>query len=81
MVLCNSNGFLLAYDLYSLEHILTVPIGSTPSRLTFTRDGLRVFLSNDKDTRVTIMHLNGKSVDMTYRAVLEDKMPRDIIRE
>ncbi|GFR78450.1 NACHT and WD repeat domain-containing protein 2-like [Elysia marginata] len=81
MVLCNSNGFLLAYDLYSLEHLLTVPIGSTPSRLLFTRDGLRAFLSNDKDTRVTIMHLNGKSVDMTYRAVLEDKMPRDSIRD
>ncbi|RUS88580.1 hypothetical protein EGW08_003680 [Elysia chlorotica] len=81
MVLCNSNGFLLAYDLYTLEHLLTVPIGSTPSRLRFTRDGLRVFLSNDKDTRVTIMHLNGRAVDMTYRAVLEDKMPKDNIRD
>ncbi|XP_059172229.1 NACHT and WD repeat domain-containing protein 2-like isoform X2 [Physella acuta] len=78
-VFCNSNAHLLAYDVYTLQHLLTVPIGCHPTTLLLTRDGLRAFISNDSDTRLTIMHLNGNQVDMTYRAVLEDRMPGDAI--
>ncbi|CAL1530131.1 unnamed protein product [Lymnaea stagnalis] len=76
-VFCNSNAFLLSYDLYTLQPLITVPIGTQPSNLVFTQDGLRGFLSNDHDTRLTIMHLNGNHIDMIYRAVLEERMPGD----
>ncbi|XP_012941866.1 NACHT and WD repeat domain-containing protein 2 [Aplysia californica] len=80
-VFCNSNSFLVAYDVYSMRHLLTIPLGARPTRIIFTHDGLRAFLSNDKDTRLTIMHLSGDAIDMTYRAVLEEKMPGDRILE
>lgn len=76
-VFCNSNAFLLAYELYTLQPLISVPIGTQPSSLVFTQDGLRGFLSNDHDTRLTIMHLNGNHIDMIYRAVLEERMPGD----
>uniref|UniRef100_A0A2C9JHY2 Uncharacterized protein n=1 Tax=Biomphalaria glabrata TaxID=6526 RepID=A0A2C9JHY2_BIOGL len=80
-VFCNANAFLLSIDLITLQPLLNIPIGSQPNNIVLTQDGLRGYLSNDLDTRLTVMHMNGDHVDMIYRAVLEDKMPGDCIQK
>ncbi|KAH9495509.1 hypothetical protein Btru_013100 [Bulinus truncatus] len=80
-VFCNSNAFLLSIDLISLQPLLKIPIGSLPNNLVLTQDGLRGYLSNDVDAKLTVMHMNGSQIDMIYRAVLDDKMPGDTVHK
>lgn len=79
-VLCNSNEFLLIYDLYRLEHICTVPVTHKPSALAFTADGLRVFLATPADGQLLVLHLNNGNVDLTYKAALGEALQGDVIR-
>ncbi|BFZ00150.1 hypothetical protein BsWGS_03189 [Bradybaena similaris] len=79
-VFCNSNSSLLAFDVYRHTHLLTVPLGGLPAQLLFSQDGLRAFIRNDADAKVTVMHLSGETVDLTYRMSFDDKMPGDSIR-
>ena len=79
-VLCNSNEFLLIYDLYSLQHVSTVPITHKPSDIACTADGLRAFLATPADGQLTVLHLNNGHVDMTYKAALGEVLQGDVIR-
>ncbi|KAK7100985.1 hypothetical protein V1264_023839 [Littorina saxatilis] len=80
-VMCNSNEFLLIYDLYTAQHVCTVPVLHKPSALTFTADGLRAFLATPLNDQMIVLHLNQGQVDMTYRVVLSDVLQGDAIRE
>lgn len=76
-VFCNSNEFLLSYDLYSLEHIYTLAIAHRPISMAFTKDGCRAYLCNDSETKLTIIHLHRGTVEMVYKTVLDEDMPND----
>ncbi|CAG5117743.1 unnamed protein product [Candidula unifasciata] len=78
-VFCNSNNFLLAFDVYRHTHLLTVALASQPTHLVFSQDGLRAFIGSHGDAKITVMHLDGETVDMTYRLAFDDKMPGDVI--
>lgn len=78
-VFCNSNEFLLCYDLYSLEHVCTVSTGYRPSALAFTKDGFRAFLANSHETKLLVMHVHRGVVEMAYKTPLEEDMPDDKI--
>ncbi|KAK3089761.1 hypothetical protein FSP39_006292 [Pinctada imbricata] len=78
-VFCNSNEFLLVYDLYTLEHLSTFSIGYKPSSITFSRDGFRGYLCNNKEPKLMILHLNKGNVEMAYKSILESNMPEDTI--
>ncbi|XP_063411269.1 NACHT and WD repeat domain-containing protein 2-like [Mytilus trossulus] len=76
-VFCNSNEFLLSYDMYSLEHIYTLAIAYRPVSMAFTKDGCRAYLCNESETKLTIIHLHRGSVEMVYKTVLDEDMPND----
>ncbi|KAK3600452.1 hypothetical protein CHS0354_037858 [Potamilus streckersoni] len=78
-VYCNSNEFILTYDMYSLEHICTLSVGYHPTALAFTKDGFRTFLANDKEAKLLVMHIHRGVVEMAYKTVLEQDMPDDKI--
>ena len=78
-VFCNSNEFLLVYDLYTLQHLSTFSIGYKPNHMTFSRDGFRGYLANNKEAKLMILHLNKGNVEMAYKSVLENEMPDDVI--
>lgn len=76
-VFCNSNEFLLSYDLYSLEHIYTLAIAYRPNSMAFTKDGFRAYLCNESETKLTVIHLHRGTVEMVYKSVLDEDMPND----
>jgi WD40 repeat protein len=76
-VFCNSNEFLLSYDVYSLEHIYTLAIAYRPNSMAFTKDGYRAYICNDSETKLTIIHLHRGTVEMVYKTVLDEDMPND----
>lgn len=78
-VFCNSNEFILCYDLYTLEHICTVSTGYRPTSLAFTQDGFRAFLANAHETKLLVMHVHRGVVEMAYKVPLEEDMPDDKI--
>ena len=78
-VFCNSNEFILCYDMYSLEHICTVSAGHRPSALAFTRDGFRAFVVNPNETKLLVMHIHRGAVEMAYKTPLDEDMPDDRI--
>ncbi|OWF48845.1 NACHT and WD repeat domain-containing protein 2-like [Mizuhopecten yessoensis] len=80
-VFCNSNEFLLGYDLYSLEHTCTFSLGSRPNSMTFSKDGFRGYLSSVFETKLLVMHLHRGTVEMAYKTVLEEEMPDDTIMQ
>lgn len=80
-VFCNSNEFVLCYDIFSLEHICTVSAGYKPNALTFTRDGFRAFLANPFETKLLVMHIHRGAVEMAYKTPLTEDMPDDKIMD
>jgi hypothetical protein len=57
-VLCNSNEFMMVYDLYTVEHVCTAPIAHRPSLLTFTHDGQRAYIACASELGLTILKMN-----------------------
>ena len=53
-VLCNSNEFLLVYDLYTLQHLCTVPVTHKLHQVAFTADGSRVFLATPHEDQMKV---------------------------
>lgn len=80
-VFCNSNEFLFAYNLYTLEHLSTFSIGFRPSCIVVSKDGLRAYLTNNTETKLMILHLNHGKVEMAYKSVLDKYMPDDTIMD
>ena len=80
-VFCNSNEFILCYDMYSLEHICTVSVGYVPNAIAFTKDGFRAFLTNSFETKLLVMHVHRGAVEMAYKTVLDEQMPDDKIAD
>ncbi|WAR24293.1 LOW QUALITY PROTEIN: NWD2-like protein [Mya arenaria] len=78
-IFCNSNEFMLCYDMYSLEHICTVPTGHRPSTLAFTSDGFRGYLANPYEAKLLVMHIHKGTVEMAYKSPLEEDFPDDQI--
>ena len=78
-VFCNSNEFILCYDLYSLDHICTVSTGYRPTSIAFTKDGFRAFLANAHEAKLLVMHVHRGVVEMAYKVPLEEDMPDDKI--
>ncbi|XP_053395169.1 NACHT and WD repeat domain-containing protein 2-like [Mercenaria mercenaria] len=78
-VFCNSNEFILCYDIFSLEHICTVSAGYRPSSLAFTRDGFRAFVANPQERKLLVMHIHRGAVEMAYKTPLDEDMPDDKI--
>ena len=76
-VFCNSNEFILCYDMYSLDHICTVSVGHVPNALAFTKDGFRAFLTNSQESKLLVMHVHRGAVEMAYKTLLDEHMPDD----
>ncbi|KAH3695860.1 NACHT and WD repeat domain-containing protein 2-like [Dreissena polymorpha] len=76
---CNSNEFILCYDLYSLEHICTVPAGHKPSCLAFTVDGLRAYVSSPNEAKLLVLHVHRGTVELAYKSPLDDDLGDDKI--
>ena len=76
-VFCNSNEFILCYDMYTLEHICTVSVGYVPNALAFTKDGFRAFLTNSQESKLLVMHVHRGAVEMAYKTLLDEHMPDD----
>ena len=80
-VFCNSNEFILCYDMYSLEHICTVSVGHVPNAIAFTKDGFRAFLTNSFESKLLVMHVHRGAVEMAYKTLLDEHMPDDRIAD
>ncbi|KAL4236339.1 hypothetical protein ACF0H5_004726 [Mactra antiquata] len=78
-IFCNSNEFMLCYDMFSLEHICTVSAGHRPSSLAFTKDGYRAYLANTHEAKLQVMHLHKGTVEMAYKTPLDEIMSDDSI--
>lgn len=73
-VFCSSSDFILSYDLHSLEHLNTLPVDYKPTVITYTTDGQRAFLVNNKEGKLFVLHTNDGKVDMIYKVDLEQKL-------
>lgn len=78
-VFCNSNEFVLCYDMFSLEHICTVSAGQRPSSLVFTKDGFRGYVTNLFEAKLLVMHIHKGVVEMAYKTPLEESLTDDKI--
>ena len=78
-VFCNSNEFMLCYDLYTLEHVCTVSASQRPCTIAFSKDGFRAFLANSREPKLLVMHVHRGAVEMAYRTPLDEEMPDDRI--
>ena len=80
-VFCNSNEFLLGYDLYTLEHTGTFSLGCKPNTMTFSRDGMRGYIASATETKLLVMHIHNGTVEMAYKSVLDEDLPDDTIQK
>lgn len=80
-IFCNSNEFMLCYDMFSLEHICTVSAGHKPSTLAFTKDGYRAYLANPNETKMLVMHLHKGTVEMAYKTPMDEELQDDTIMD
>ncbi|XP_064605735.1 NACHT and WD repeat domain-containing protein 2-like [Liolophura sinensis] len=80
-VFCNSGRHMLTYNLYTLEHTSTAALSYAPNSMALTHDGRRCYVSSEMENKLTTMHVIRGSVDVVYKAVLEDWMEGDKIYE
>jgi len=76
-IFCNSNEFMLCYDMYSLEHVCTIATGHRPTSLAFSGDGRRAYLANSVEPKLLIMHIHNGTVEMAYKIPLDEELGED----
>ncbi len=58
-------GYIQVYSTQGWNLIHTIPVGKAPSEVTFSHDGLRVFVANTRDGTVSVIDPEGKNVLLT----------------
>ncbi|XP_013419382.1 NACHT and WD repeat domain-containing protein 2-like [Lingula anatina] len=80
-VFTNSAETLMSYDLFTLEHVCSLPLEHRPNHVVFTREGHRGFVSNLEENVITVLHAKEGYVDLTYKISLTELLKGDQISD
>ncbi|XP_041358187.1 NACHT and WD repeat domain-containing protein 2-like [Gigantopelta aegis] len=80
-LICNSDSFLMSYDLESMQSLATLRVGVKPDAIALTKDGFRCFLSNKKEGKLYNIHVDNGHFDLIYKVNMEEELLSDPIED